>query len=86
MRRDANELLDQLAELIAAKIQEKQNHNGVCHSQRLKSIEDAAEDIGRTKPGMDHLIASGKIRTVRADRRVMIDVQDLDRWIEENKT
>jgi len=34
---------------------------------------------------MNHLIAAGKIPVVRADRRVMLDVRDLDHWIEHNK-
>jgi hypothetical protein len=31
------------------------------------------------------MISSGKIPTVRPDRRVFIDVEDLDSWIREHK-
>jgi hypothetical protein len=32
------------------------------------------------------LVASGKIPTVRSDRRVFLDRLDLDKWIDDNKT
>jgi hypothetical protein len=76
-------LLDDLAERIAAKLRAGSASKD---RPRLFSLEDAATYIGRTKPGLDHLIAAGKIPTVRADRRVMIDVRDLDKWIDDNKT
>lgn len=31
------------------------------------------------------MIAGGKLPVVRADRRVFLDVRDLDRWIDANK-
>jgi hypothetical protein len=31
------------------------------------------------------MVSSGKVPTIRADRRVFIDVEDLDRWIREHK-
>jgi hypothetical protein len=34
---------------------------------------------------MQHMLASGKLPTVRADRRVFVDVEDLDRWILDHK-
>ena len=83
MQLDLNGLLDELAERIAEKLRE--NQVGTPNKSRLLSIEDAAEYIGRTKVGMNHLIAAGKIPVVRADRRVMLDVRDLDHWIEHNK-
>ena len=32
-----------------------------------------------------HLIASGKLPCVKADRRNFLDVRDLDAWIESSK-
>ena len=83
MQFDVDQLIDALAERIVAKLAK---HNAGSAGARLLTVEAAAEYIGRTRPGMDHLIAAGKIPTVRADRRVMIDVRDLDTWIENNKT
>jgi excisionase family DNA binding protein len=53
---------------------------------RLLTVEQAALYLGRTKEAIEHMIASGKIPTVRFDRRVFVDVPDLDSLIENNKT
>jgi hypothetical protein len=34
---------------------------------------------------MQHMIACGKLPTVRSDRRVFLDRKDLDQWIEQSK-
>ena len=52
---------------------------------RLLTVEQAAAYIGRTKDAIQHMIASCKVPTVRSDRRVFIDIRDLDSWIDENK-
>ena len=83
MQFDVDQLIEEIANRIVAKLAKA---NGASAGTRLLSVEAAAEYIGRTKPGMDHLISAGKIPTVRADRRVMVDVRDLDKWIENNKT
>jgi excisionase family DNA binding protein len=49
-------------------------------------VEDAALYLGRTKKGVQHLIAAGKLPTVKSDRRVFLDRKDLDEWIERGKT
>ena len=54
--------------------------------RRLFSVEEAAVYMGRTEEAMQHLIASGRIRTVRIDRRVFVDLRDLDKLIEDYKT
>ena len=48
---------------------------------RLLTVEDSAIYIGRTKKAVQHLIASFKLRTVKSDRRVFLDRDDLDEWI-----
>jgi len=53
--------------------------------QRLLSVEEAARYLGRTKEAVQHLIAAGTLPTVRFDRRVYLDIEDLDRLIEESK-
>jgi hypothetical protein len=63
-------------------------------STKEESREDAVqltEEIGcpsefRTPEATQHLVSSGKVPTVRADRRVFLDRLDLDRWIDDNKT
>jgi excisionase family DNA binding protein len=53
--------------------------------QRLLTVKQAAQYLGRSEASVQHLIAKGTLRTFRADRRVQLDVQDLDRWIADHK-
>lgn len=75
-------VLDILADKVAKRL--SQDTSGI--QPRLLTIEQAAAYIGRTPEAMQHLASSGKIPTVRADRRVFIDRLDLDEWIRDNKT
>lgn len=54
--------------------------------KRLYSVKEAASYLGRTEKAMWELIWSGKLPTIRCDRRVHIDVCDLDAFIDRNKT
>jgi hypothetical protein len=53
---------------------------------RLLDVEKAAVYLGRTEEALQHMIAAGKVPTVRIDRRVALDVQDLDTLINNHKT
>lgn len=53
--------------------------------KRLFTVREAARYIGRTENAVREMVWSGKLPSVRADRRVMIDIQDLERWIESNR-
>src|SRR5258707_978409 len=90
---DINALLDTLADKVAARLQAG-NHGagpagavgaGGGGSPRLLTGEEAAPYLGRTREAVQHMISAGKLPTVRSDRRVFVDVRDLDRWIEDNK-
>jgi excisionase family DNA binding protein len=83
MQFDVDLLIERLAERIAEKLAQK--NNGASGGPRLLTVEAAAEYIGRTEQAVYQLISHKKLPTVRADRRVMIDVEDLNRWIEDNK-
>jgi len=77
-------LLDSLAARVAARILERLGETQ-CASKRLLTMEQAAEYLGRSRESLQHLVSSGKVPTVRSDRRVFLDVRDLDEWIEVNK-
>ena len=62
--------------------QEKRNDSLV----RLIDIVDAGIRIGLGKWRVRTLIYSGKIPYVRLGRRIMIDIRDIDAFIEANKT
>ena len=82
-------LMDAFSDLVAAKVAERMAASGGAGCSkargRLFTVEDAAEYLGRTKEAVQHLVASGKLPTVRSDRRVFLDVKDLDQWIERCK-
>jgi len=76
---------DNLLELLAEKLANKLSQDPSRMFPRLLSIDQAAIYVGRTREATQHLVSSGKIPTVRSDRRIFIDRLDLDRWIEEHK-
>ena len=74
-----------LAAQIAARINPQiQRRNGASAS-RLLTVKDSAAYIGRTEQALQHLIHKREIVVVRKGRRVHLDRNDLDRWIEANK-
>lgn len=54
--------------------------------RRLLSVREASTYLGRSVPALRELIWAGKLPIVRSDRRIFLDVQDLDRWIDTHKT
>jgi excisionase family DNA binding protein len=80
-------LLDAFSDLIAAKLGARlaESGPGTKTTRRLMTVEDAAVYLGRTKEAVQHMIAAGKLPTVKSDRRVFLDIKDLDQWIEQAK-
>jgi excisionase family DNA binding protein len=79
-------LLDQIASGIAERLRLMvpcSSSSGV--SPRLLTVDQAATYLGRTKASLQHMVSAGRLPIVRADRRVFLDVRDLDGWIEQNK-
>ena len=81
---DIDALLTDLARRVAAEVRE---HSGRCGAgmTRLLTVEQAATYLGRSKASVQHMVADGVLPTVRSDRRVFLDVVDLDAWIERHK-
>jgi excisionase family DNA binding protein len=81
-----NAVIAVLAERLAARMALGVAQNGGAGVKpRLFSVDEAAVYLGRSKEAVEHMIGAGKLAVVRADRRVFLDVRDLDRWIEANK-
>jgi excisionase family DNA binding protein len=53
--------------------------------KRLYSIPEAGEYLGRTPWTIREMIWKGKLPAVRDGRRILLDINDLDQWIEANK-
>ena len=84
---DIDALLDALAEHIVERLNGRlasPGGNGTIRP-RLLTVQEAAAYLGRTKGSIQHVVADGGLPVVRFDRRVFLDIQDLDRWIERNK-
>lgn len=60
---------------------------GTLREQRLKTKKEAARYLKLSERTVDDMLAQGEIPRVQREggSRVMIDVQDLDRWIEDHK-
>ena len=54
--------------------------------QRLYDLKSAAEYLGRTVWGVRELVWKGALPVVKDGRKQYIDLYDLDRFIEQNKT
>jgi len=55
-------------------------------AKRLYSVPEAAYYLGRTVDALREIIWAGKIDIVKDGRRVLLDVKDLDAYIDRNKT
>ena len=80
-------ILDAIAERVAQRLRAdlSQNSNTAPIKPRLLTVEQAAAYLGRSANSMRHLIAAGKISSVKFDNRVFLDILDLDRAIESAK-
>ena len=58
----------------------------VRHQKRLYSIKEASVYLGRTVWAVREMIWAGKIRYVKDGRRILVDILDMEKWIEQNKT
>ena len=54
-------------------------------ARRLMNVREAAQYLGRTEKSIRHLVGRRKLRSIRADGRVMLDLSDLDAWINMNR-
>ena len=68
-------VLDQLRELSLQVVQ------GPSYRLAL-SVEEAAASVGLSRDLLDEIIRDGDLRVVRAGRRVLVPVRELERWLE----
>ena len=80
-------LLSDLAKRVAAEVRAELelDRSNLAVRPRLLTVEQAATYLGRSKASVQHMVSDGSLPTVRSDRRVFLDVLDLDRWIAQHK-
>jgi hypothetical protein len=54
-------------------------------NRRLISLTDAAEILGMSVASVRRLVWGGRLHIVKLNRRVLVDVQDLERLIDRSK-
>jgi len=54
-------------------------------NKRLYSIPEAGQYLGRTVWSVREMIYAGKIPYIRDGRRMLLDINDMDAWIENNR-
>lgn len=54
-------------------------------NKRLYSVPEAAVYLGVSVDGIRYMIAIGRLAAVRHGRRVLVDIKDMDEFIERNK-
>ena len=54
--------------------------------KRLYSLDEAAFYLGRTTWSLRHLIWDGRLPIVRSGKRIFVDLQDLNSYVERNKS
>lgn len=75
-------LLDSLADRLATRIGERTTDS---LRPRLLNV-NQAEYLNRSSHSVRHLVSIGKLRVVKLDGRIFLDVRDLDQAIEDAKT
>lgn len=65
--------------------QRERNQNPKGPLKRLYSLEEAAFYLGRTVLSVREIIWAGKIPVVKVDRRLFLDIKDLERLVETSK-
>jgi excisionase family DNA binding protein len=54
-------------------------------NKRLYSIPEAGQYLGRIVWSIREMIYAGKIPYIRDGRRMLLDIKDMDSWIENNR-
>jgi excisionase family DNA binding protein len=55
-------------------------------NKRLYSIKEASLYLGRSVWAVREMLWAGKLPYVKDGRRILLDIRDMESWIEKNKT
>jgi hypothetical protein len=82
---DLDLLIDALADRVATKILERLPTPPAGDGPLLLTVGQAAIKLGRTVPAVEHLIRERRLPVVRFDRRVMLDMRDIEALVNDSK-
>jgi excisionase family DNA binding protein len=54
-------------------------------AKRLYSIDEASIYLGRTVWAVREMVWAGKLPYVKDGRRILLDIEDMETWVEKNK-
>ena len=54
--------------------------------KRLYSIQEASDYLGRSVWAVREMLWAGKMPYIKDGRRILLDINDMEKWIEKNKT
>ncbi len=54
--------------------------------KRLYSVKETSRYLGRSIWAVREMIWAGKLPCIKDGRRILLDIRDLENWIEKNKT
>jgi len=54
--------------------------------KRLYNLKEAAVYLGRTVCAVGEMLWAGKMPYVKDGKRILLDIKDMDEWIEKSKT
>ena len=54
--------------------------------KRLYSIKEASVYLGRSVGAVREMVWAAKLPYIKADRRIFLDIYDMDEWINKNKS
>lgn len=75
-------------EAIAARVVEKMRSEIETEgrrTRRLLTVEQSAEYLALSRKSIHEMLANHKLVGVKFGRKTMLDIRDLDQWIERNK-
>lgn len=79
-------MMQAIADAVVAQLKPLLEQGARDTRPRLLTVREAAAYLGRTEKAIYHMVAADGLPSVKSDARVMLDRQDLDAWIESNKS
>jgi excisionase family DNA binding protein len=59
--------------------------NKIFLQKRLYSVKEAAPYLGRSVTALREMLWAGKLPYIKDGRRILLDIRDIDEWIEKSK-